>query len=66
MYESGFGVRMRGTGPYAELLERRFEVACRRLGLAHRPAPLDVTRFRRPTGKGGQMPLFFREGPPQK
>jgi DNA repair photolyase len=33
-YDSQFGVRMRGTGPYAELLRARFEVAARKLGFA--------------------------------
>jgi len=33
-YDSQFGVRMRGTGPYAELLRTRFEVAVRKLGFA--------------------------------
>jgi len=32
-YDSRFGVRMKGTGPYAQLLARRFELACRRSGL---------------------------------
>jgi DNA repair photolyase len=31
-YDSRFGVRMRGTGPYAELLRARFELASRKLG----------------------------------
>src|ERR1700722_16952336 len=31
-YDSRFGVRMRGTGPYAELVRQRFEVASRKLG----------------------------------
>ena len=31
-YNSEFGVRMRGTGPYAELLRTRFDLAARRLG----------------------------------
>src|SRR5450631_1011059 len=31
-YDSQFGVRMRGTGPYAELLRMRFELARRKLG----------------------------------
>jgi DNA repair photolyase len=31
-YDSQFGVRMRGTGPFAELLRTRFELATRRLG----------------------------------
>jgi DNA repair photolyase len=33
-YDSAFGTRMRGSGEYARLIERRFEIACRRLGLA--------------------------------
>jgi DNA repair photolyase len=31
--DTRFGHRMRGTGPFAELFQRRFEVCCRRLGL---------------------------------
>ncbi len=31
--DSAFGARMRGNGPIADLIERRFQVACRRLGL---------------------------------
>jgi len=31
-YDSRFGVRMRGTGPYAELLRARFALASRKLG----------------------------------
>jgi DNA repair photolyase len=31
-YDSRFGVRMRGTGPYAQLLRARFELASRKLG----------------------------------
>ena len=30
-YDARFGERMRGTGPYAELLRQRFELACRKL-----------------------------------
>ena len=32
-YDTRFGHRMRGTGPFAALLQRRFEVCCRRLSL---------------------------------
>ena len=32
-YDSKFGTRMRGTGEFATLIEQRFAVACRRLGL---------------------------------
>jgi DNA repair photolyase len=33
-YDSRFGHRLRGTGPYADLLHTRFELATRKLGLA--------------------------------
>lgn len=56
-YESGFGTRMRGRGVYADLLERRFQVAYRRLGFPGN-APLDVTRFRAPARDTAQMTLF--------
>jgi DNA repair photolyase len=31
--DSTFGLRMRGTGPLADLIRRRFDIACKRLGL---------------------------------
>jgi DNA repair photolyase len=34
--DSRFGHRMRGTGTFADLLEQRFKLACRRLGLERR------------------------------
>jgi DNA repair photolyase len=34
LYDATFGSRMRGEGPYAQLIERRFAAARRRLGLA--------------------------------
>ncbi len=49
-YQAEFGVRMRGEGVFAQLLERRFEVAARRFGFPERgtrAAPLDVSQFRR-------------------
>src|SRR5712692_4343329 len=57
-----FGTRMSGTGKFAELVEKRFEIACRRFGLnAHgagrEPPGLDCSRFR-PPAAGGQMALF--------
>ncbi len=58
LYESGFGERMRGRGHYAGLLRRRFQVACRRFGLAGRTVSLDTTRFRVPVRAGDQIPLF--------
>ena len=48
-----FGMRMRGSGPWAELLRARFELARKRLGLnADRAPELDTGRFCPPRGKG--------------
>lgn len=46
-YDSRFGVRQTGRGPYAELLGRRFATACRRAGLSGQRyhASLDCSRF---------------------
>ena len=54
-----FGARMRGTGVYAELIEKRFALACRRLGLGRdRTAALDTSRFRPPRANTAQGELF--------
>jgi DNA repair photolyase len=56
--DPNFGSRHRGEGLLAELLQRRFEIACSRLGLnRERRKPLDVMRFR-PPARSGQMDLF--------
>jgi DNA repair photolyase len=53
-----FGFRMRGTGPYAELLRERFRLACRRLGLNRTSrGPLSTQRFTAPTPAGSQLRL---------
>lgn len=57
-YDAQWGVRRRGSGAFAELIARRFALACARLGLNDGTrSPLDVTLFRKP-GRGGQMSLF--------
>jgi DNA repair photolyase len=59
-YDSGFGTRMRGTGPLAELLRSRFRIACRRFGLgAGRHQPPDTGLFRPPPAarSGPQLAL---------
>jgi DNA repair photolyase len=58
MYQAEFGKRMRGTGQYAELLQKRFRAARHRYGLDRPRPPLDTTRFRRPERSGDQMRLF--------
>ena len=61
--DPNFGTRMSGTGNYAELMEKRFDIACRRFGLNGHGAPrrepteLDCTRFRPPSPEG-QLKLF--------
>ena len=57
--DAGFGSRMRGSGAVAELIARRFRVACERAGYGPLPA-LDCAAFRpRPDDCGGpQMSLF--------
>jgi DNA repair photolyase len=58
-YDSQFGVRMRGTGPYALLLRARFELAKRKLGLppAAERYDLDTSKFRPPGAAGPQLTL---------
>jgi DNA repair photolyase len=56
-YESEFGTRMRGRGVYADLLERRFRLAYRRLDFPGSEA-LDITRFRAPVEDKAQLTLF--------
>jgi DNA repair photolyase len=60
-YDSQFGTRMRGTGPYAELLRTRFQLAQRKLGFAPASERYDLnTRlFRPPRPATPQMSLGF-------
>ena len=68
-YQSSFGTRMSGTGEFATLIEKRFELACRRFGLNQAPplpdrshvrghGQLDTTRFRPPRDPAPQLDLF--------
>src|SRR5881397_3400987 len=51
-----FGSRMKGEGQFAELLAKRFEIACKRLGLnAGGRKRLDTTKFRRPHPSQGKL-----------
>jgi len=57
-YDPRFGTRMRGTGPYAQLLSNRFRLASLRLKLNFEPRPqLDTTLFRPPVAPGAQLQL---------
>ncbi len=57
-YDSRFGQRMRGTGPFSELLSRRFTLACARLGLNTTRRTLDCSHFVPPMQPGDQLNLF--------
>jgi DNA repair photolyase len=57
-YDSTFGTRMTGAGPYAWLIGRRFENACARLGLNKHKAPLSTAHFRPPRPHSEQLSLF--------
>lgn len=57
-YDATFGKRMRGDGPYAWTIGRRFEIAARRLGLGGRGLKLTTAHFRRPRPAGEQLSLF--------
>ncbi len=57
-YVSEFGIRQRGTGPYAEQIGMRFRLACQRLGLNKRSLKLRTDLFTPPVPMGGQMRLF--------
>lgn len=58
-YDNRFGHRMRGTGPFAELIAQRFRMACRRHGLSPRETPsLDTSAFRPPPSSGCQLTLW--------
>jgi DNA repair photolyase len=57
-YDPRWGHRMRGEGEYAEMIARRFRLACKRLGLAERTAPLRTDLFAKPLQPGDQLSLF--------
>ncbi len=60
--DPNFGSRMRGEGTFADLIEKRFALACRRLGLNRRGGKLDTSRFIPPRPIGAptdrQLDLF--------
>jgi DNA repair photolyase len=57
-YDAEFGKRMKGAGPYAWQISRRFEMATKRLGLTRRGMPLRDDLFLRPNGGGIQLSLL--------
>ncbi len=57
-YDSSWGTRMKGEGPHAWQIGRRFEIAARRLGLNKERRPLDASRFTPPVPEGGPLRLM--------
>lgn len=56
-YQSQFGTRMRGTGPIADLIAKRFDAARKKHGLINRSLNLDCSGFTHPS-RDGQLSLF--------
>lgn len=53
-----FGARMKGEGEYAQVIARRFQLACRKLGLNEgRYRPTSAAHFRVPPAPGDQLRL---------
>lgn len=58
-YDSRWGVRQRGEGEYAALIQNRFRLACKRLGINQRGRwALDTTAFAVPAASGDQLSLI--------
>jgi DNA repair photolyase len=60
LYDSAWGTRMKGQGVHAELLARRFALACKRLDLDRGSErwEFDSGAFRRPSWAGEQLSLL--------
>jgi DNA repair photolyase len=56
-YNADFATRMKGSGPWAELIGQRFRKAAERIGFNRERVVLDTSQFRRP-GAAGQGMLF--------
>jgi DNA repair photolyase len=57
-YDSRFGERMTGGGPYAWMIGRRFENHCARLGLNTERRRLTTEHFQKPVKGSEQLDLF--------
>jgi DNA repair photolyase len=61
LYDSAFGRRMTGAGPYAQLIAQRFKLAAERLGYNRQRWQGDVSKFRPPAQEPAerrQLSLF--------
>jgi DNA repair photolyase len=57
-YDAEWGKRMRGTGPYAWQIARRFEMTAKRLGLNRRKLQLRTDLFEAPKPESEQLSLL--------
>lgn len=57
-YDAAWGKRMTGEGPYAVLLQQRFEKACERYGLNQAKTVLRTDLFAPPRAEERQLSLF--------
>lgn len=57
-YVAAFGHRQRGSGPYAEQIAKRFQLAVGRTGLSEERLSLRSDLFLRPLARGQQLALF--------
>ena len=57
-YDSRWGLRQTGVGPFAWMTGRRFEVAVQRLGFRERSLKLRTDLFTPPVTETGQLALF--------
>ncbi|MBV6658636.1 MAG: PA0069 family radical SAM protein [Devosiaceae bacterium] len=57
-YDARWGVRMTGTGPYADVLAKRFKLAVKKLGLKTSRPSLRTSAFRGQADPHRQMDLF--------
>jgi DNA repair photolyase len=58
IYDSAWGKRMTGTGPYAWMIGRRFELASEKIGFGKTRIRLRTDLFSRPDGGARQLSLF--------
>ncbi len=57
-YQAESGTRMRGKGIFAQLIDKRFELTCKRLGLNEHHFDLDCSQLIPSRQRGEQQALF--------
>ncbi|MEL6449961.1 MAG: PA0069 family radical SAM protein [Pseudomonadota bacterium] len=57
-YDARWGTRMRGEGPYAEMVAHRFTLAIKRLGLKETAPAMRTDLFQPPRAQSDQLSLF--------